>query len=109
MLCNGKIHILRLTGLCPIREISVMILRVMYKLAEYVARVVLKPYAYKRLALIPDNMSRIEGMRQRMEGTKIDSIKDRQRECMNTGLCLASRVCFNVVLSYRTVGHFQVL
>ena len=63
-----------------------MILRVMYRWAEYVTHVVLKPYAYKRLARIPDNMSRTEGMRQRMEGTKIDSIKDHQRECSNTGL-----------------------
>jgi hypothetical protein len=45
VLRNDKIHILRLTGVCPIREISVMILRVMYKWAEYVAHVVLKPYA----------------------------------------------------------------
>ena len=63
-----------------------MILRVMYKWAQYVAHVVLKTYAYKRLARMPENLCRLEGMRQRMEGTKIDLIKDRQRECTNTGL-----------------------
>jgi hypothetical protein len=54
-----------------------MILRVIYKLAEYVARMVLKPYAYKRLARIPEHVSGFEGMRQRKEGTKIDLIKAR--------------------------------
>jgi hypothetical protein len=62
MLCNDKIHILRLTGLCPIREISVMILTVMYERAECVAHVMLNPYANTRLARIPGNVSRLEGM-----------------------------------------------
>lgn len=63
-----------------------MILRVMYEWAEHVAHVMLRPYAYKGLARIPGNLCRIEGMRQRMEGTKLDLTKDRQRECTNTGL-----------------------
>jgi len=39
-----------------------MILKVMYEWAEYVAHVVLKPYAYIRLARIPGNVSRLEEM-----------------------------------------------
>jgi hypothetical protein len=82
MLRNDKINIFRLTGLCPIRKISVIILRDMYKWAEYVARMVLKPYAYKILNRIPENVSIFEGMRQKLEGTKIDLIKARSSGTM---------------------------